>query len=124
MTDKEDIANARIEFENGFIANITASRVSFSSERKMQIFQPDACISVDFQNRKLLTGRKEETTPVNPVISTDEKTFEAADAILDEIRDFLHAIESGVKPRVTGEDGRKALEIALMITNQFNKVRL
>ena len=120
VTDKEDIANARIEFENGCIANIIASRVSFNSERKMQIVQPDACISIDFQNRKLLVARKDETTLGNP--AADEKTLEPGDAIMDEIRSFLHSIASGTPPKVTGKDGRKALEVALLITNQFNKV--
>ena len=124
LTDKEDIANVRLEFENGCAANITASRVSFESKRKMQIFQSDAYISIDFQNRKLLVARKEEITPGNPFISADEKTLEAADAIRDEIRAFLHSIASGAPPKVTGEDGRKALELALMITNQLKKAPL
>ncbi|MCL1926934.1 MAG: Gfo/Idh/MocA family oxidoreductase [Syntrophorhabdaceae bacterium] len=124
LTDKEDIANVRIEFENGCVANITASRISLKSERKMRIFQADAYISIDFQNRKLLVARKEEMTPSGPAISVDEKTLDAGDAIRDEIQSFLHSIASGVPPKVTGEDGRKALEIAIMITDQLNKAPL
>jgi len=124
LTDKEDIANARIEFENGCVANITASRISFKSERKMRIFQPDAYISIDFQNRKLLVARKEGMTPSGPSISVDAESLDAGDAIMDDIRGFLHSIVSGAPPKVTGEDGRKALEIAIMITNQLNKAPL
>ena len=124
LTDKEDIANVRIEFENGCVANITASRISLKSERKMRIFQADAYISIDFQNRKLLVARKEEMTPSGPAISVDEKTLDAGDAIRDEIQSFLRSIASGTPPKVTGEDGRKALEIAIMITNQLNKAPL
>jgi len=124
LTDKEDIANVRIEFENDCVANITASRISLKSERKMRIFQPDAYISIDFQNRKLMVARKEGMTPSGPSISANEQTFDAGDAIRDEIQAFLHSVASGTPPKVTGEDGRKALEIAIMITNQLNKVPL
>jgi predicted dehydrogenase len=60
--------------------------------------------------------------PGIPNISVEEKTFEPGDAIRDEIRSFLHSAANGVPPKVTGEDGRKALEIALMITDKFRKV--
>jgi len=124
LTDKEDIANARIEFENGCVANITASRISLKSERKMRIFQSDAYISIDFQNRKLLVARKENIAPSGPTISVDDKTLDAGDAILAEIQSFLYSVASGAPPKVTGEDGRKALELAIMITNHLNKASL
>ncbi len=124
FTDEEDIANARIEFENGCVANVTASRISLKGERKMRIFQPDAYISVDFQNHKLLVARRGEgeMMPGVPNVSVEENSFEAGDAILDEIRAFLRSVATGAPVKVPGVDGRKALEIALMINEKFKKV--
>ncbi|HEX8960834.1 MAG TPA: Gfo/Idh/MocA family oxidoreductase [Geobacteraceae bacterium] len=121
FTDGEDIANARILFENGCVANVTASRISFKSERKMRIFQPDSYISVDFQNKKLAVFRKGdgEMFPGVPNVEMSEKCFEAGDALKSEIEAFLDAIVTGRTPVVTGEDGRRALETALMINKRL-----
>jgi len=121
FTGEEDIANARIQFENGCVANITASRISLKSERKMRIFQADAYISVDFQNRKLVVVRKGEgeMMPGIPNVHVEEKSFEPGDALRDEIRAFLHSVATGTPPKVSGEDGRKALEIALQINKKL-----
>jgi predicted dehydrogenase len=124
FTGEEDIANARIEFGNGCVANVTASRISFKSERKMRIFQSDAYIIVDFQNRKLVVARRGEgeAMPGVPSVRVDEQAFEAADALLEEIRSFVRSVADGSPPKVPAEDGRAALEIALRINQQFKKV--
>jgi predicted dehydrogenase len=124
FTAEEDIANARIEFENGCIANVTASRISLKSERKMRIFQADAYISVDFENRKLLIARRGdgEMMPGVPNVRVEEESFEPGDALRDEIGSFLRCIATGAPPMVSGEDGRQALEIALTINKNFQKV--
>jgi predicted dehydrogenase len=121
FTAEEDIANARILFENGCVANVTASRISLKSERRMRIFQPDSYISVDFQNKKLAVFRKGdgEMFPGIPNVQMDEKIFEPGDALMSEIEAFLAAIVSGKPPVVTGEDGRRALETALMINKKL-----
>jgi predicted dehydrogenase len=121
FTDEEDIANARITFENGCVANVTASRISLKSERRMRVFQPDAYITVDFQNKKAAIFRKGqgEMMPGIPAIAMEEKVFEPGDALLSEIGDFLDCIRTGRTPRVTGEDGRMALETALRINNKM-----
>jgi predicted dehydrogenase len=121
FTDEEDIANARIQFENGCVANVTASRISLKSERRMRIFQPDSYISVDFQNKKLAVFRKGdgEMFPGVPNIQMDEKNFEQGDALASEIESFLTAVIKGLTPVVTGEDGRRALETALMINKKL-----
>lgn len=126
FTDEEDIANARIEFENGCVANVTASRISLKGERKMRIFQSDAYISVDFQNHKLLVARRGEgeMMPGVPNVNVEEKSFEPGDALLEEIRSFLRSVSAGVPAKITGVDGREALEIALMINDKFKKVSL
>lgn len=121
FTDEEDIANARIQFENGCVANVTASRISMKSERRMRIFQADAYISLDFQNKKVAVFRKGEGElfPGVPNISIDEKELPQGDALKSEIADFLDCITSGRQPRVSGEDGKRALEIALMINKKL-----
>jgi predicted dehydrogenase len=119
-----DIANARIEFENGCVANVTASRAGMKSERKMRVFQHDAYISVDFGNKKLGIHRKGEGEmfPGVAEIDSQEQVFEAGDALYSEIEAFLQAIKTGGDPVVSGADGSRALETALEITRLLSQV--
>lgn len=123
FTGEEDIANARIIFENGCVANVTASRISLKSERKMRIFQRDAYITLDFQNRKVLVARKGdgELFPGVPNVKVDERELAQADALKSEIESFLTAVREGGLPQVSGQDGRMALETALKINTSFNR---
>ena len=118
LTETTDIANARLEFDNGCVANVTASRVSAKVERKMRIFQQDAYISVDFQNRVLDVYRKgeKEMHPGIPEIVKHESTFENNDALKLEIIAFLDSIQNGTPVIVSGEAGRRALDTAIQIT--------
>lgn len=118
LTSEGDIANARIQFENGCVANVTASRVSMKPQRKMRIFQPDAYISIDFQDKVLSVHRKgdKEMFPGIPEITSEESIFENSDAILAETEAFLNAIRTDTPPPVTGEDGRDALKTAIQIS--------
>lgn len=118
-----DIANARIQFENGCVANVTASRVSMKSERKMRIFQHDAYVTVDFQNKKLGVHRKGdgEMYPGIAEIESHEQVFEQGDALMSEIRSFLDCIQNGKSPVVSGEDGLRALETATVISELLGK---
>ncbi len=113
-----DIANARLTFENGCVANVTASRISFKSQRKTRIFQPSSYISIDYQNKKFAVFEKGdgEMFPGVPSINRHESAFENSDALLNEIDSFLHSIHENTTPLVTGEDGLTALEIAARIT--------
>jgi predicted dehydrogenase len=113
-----DIANARIRFANGCVANTTASRVSMKQERKIRIFQDDAYLSIDLQQKILTVIRKKDTAPVeSPAqVAIDEQSFEQGDALLDEIAAFLKSIREGTPPVVTGEDGLRALQTAMQIT--------
>lgn len=121
FTEEEDIANARIQFANGCVANVTASRISLKSERKMRIFQPDAYISVDFQNKTFAVFRKGdgEMFPGVPNITKEEQSFGQTDALKSEIAAFLDAVINGKPPVVSGEDGRYALETALKIIKKL-----
>lgn len=119
LSQAVDIANARLEFENGCVANVTSSRVSMKSERKMRIFEPSAYISVDFQNRGLSIHRvgEREMFPGIPEITSEESFFDESDALKAEIIAFLKAIQEGAPVIVSGEDGQRALETAIRITD-------
>ncbi len=118
LSQDTDIANARIVFKNGCVANVTASRVSNKTDRKMRIFQNDAYLSVDFQNRELAVYRKGEGEmyPGIPNIEMHTDTFNESDALLAEITHFLSCIENHNIPKVTGLDGKRALQTAINIT--------
>ncbi len=113
-----DIANAHIVFNNRCVANVTASRVSNKSERKMRIFQNDAYFSIDFQNQELVVYRKgrSEMYPGVPNIETHKTKYDESDALLTEIDHFLAAIKNHSIPKVTGQDGKRALDIAIQIS--------
>ena len=118
-----DIANARIRFEGGCVANTTASRVSLKQERKMRIFQDDAYLSVDLQQKVLsMVGKKQDGPVESPSqVEITEQSFEQGDALLAEISSFLNAVREGTVPVVTGEDGLRALSTAIQITQLLSK---
>jgi predicted dehydrogenase len=122
ITDKPDVANARIRFKSGCIANVTASRTSLKVERKIRIFQ-DACyFSADLHQKSVSVYRKSEsnTGPLGLPISIEKLECDDGDALLLEIEAFLHAVRDGTPPVVTGEDGRQALETAMDIIAQVD----
>jgi predicted dehydrogenase len=122
LSEEVDIANARLQFENGCVANVTASRVSREAVRKIRIFQSDAYISIDYQSRKISIFRKDDggvPVPGLPNVSMEEKSFEQSDALLAEITAFIDSVRSGTAPVVTGEDGKRALELALQINGKL-----
>ena len=125
LSNDIDIANVRLEFENGCVANVTASRAGLKSERKMRLVQSDAYITIDFQNKKLGIHRKGsgEMFPGVANIDSQEQTFEQGDALLAEIKAFLHAINTDPPPVVSGTDGKRALETAMEITRLLNANR-
>ncbi len=118
LTSAVDIANARLEFENGCVANVTASRVSNKHMRKIRVFQKNNYLSIDFHARKAALHHACEGQSGDsgePVISIEEQSFQDGDALMEEIRAFVHSIREGTSPVVTGEDGKRALEVALEI---------
>ncbi len=119
LTEDTDIANARLVFKNGCVANVTASRVSMKMERKMRMFRPNSYVSIDFQNRVLTQHQrgKKEMFPGVPEIETEKTVFENGDAIQEEIKHFIQCIRTGADPLVSGEDGKRALETAIKITD-------
>ena len=113
-----DIANARIHYAGGCVANTTASRVSLKTERKLRLFQGDAYVSIDLHQKILTIVRKRppgaDTAPGQVVI--EERSYEQGDALKLEIAAFLRSIRAGGPPVVSGEDGLRALETAIRIT--------
>ncbi|MCU0976452.1 MAG: Gfo/Idh/MocA family oxidoreductase [Steroidobacteraceae bacterium] len=117
FTDEIDIANARLRFADGCVADVTASRISMKTERKLRIFQADTYLSVDLQQKVLTQVRKGAAAPAGemPQVAIDERSFDQGDALRDEIASFLEAIVTGRRPVVSGEDGLRALETAIRI---------
>ena len=123
FSSSEDIANARVKFQNGCIANLTASRISLKTERTMRIFQPGAYISVEFDNHKIRVVRKGAEGPPGdlPEVTVEEDVYDEGDDLEREIDAFLGAIIDKRPPLVSGVDGRRAVEAAIMINRSLRK---
>lgn len=119
LTDKPDIANARITFANGCIANVTASRVSVKRERKIRFFQPDAYISIDYDQKRAQIYRRPAKGASWMDIRGETVEIREGDALADEIDSFLDSVARRVDPLVSGEAGLRALEIAAMISERL-----
>jgi lipid-A-disaccharide synthase len=119
LSDFIDIANARIEFENGCVANVTASRVSLKTERKLRLFQEQGYISMDLDNKVIASYKKGEknTKTGIPHIIREEKHYNKSDALYEQILAFLDCIAHGKTPLVDGEVGKRALATAIEITH-------
>ena len=117
-----DIANARIRFANGCVANTTASRVSLKTERKLRIFEDAAYISLDLQQKilTLIRKREGELQPGQLPVIIEEANLEQGDALKSEIESFLDCIRNNKRPLVSGEDGLRALETAIRISEQVH----
>lgn len=135
ISSSPDIANARIEFENGCVANLTASRISLKNMRKSRFFQKDAYISVDFLDKKVEVVKMKDA-PDNPgafdmilqnaegekkQIYFENPEIENNNAILDELETFADAIGGDSTPVVTLNDGARALRVALKIIEKFDR---
>jgi len=121
LSGKADIANVRLEFESGCVANFTASRVSTERVRKLRFFQPRQYISLDYGRQEVLVfsvgepGEAAGTPSVNPQIKVAKPAIVAEEPLRAELRSFLEAVRTRSKPLVSFEDGRRALALALDI---------
>jgi len=122
ISPQVDIANARLEFKNGCVANVTASRISAKNQRKIRLFQSDAYVSVDFSAREISITRRDPRSECGPIpgLSFSQIHFEAEDALEAELKAFVRSVASRAAPEVSGKEGRKALHIALSIMEQIN----
>ena len=123
LTPKFDIANVRLRFENGCIANLTASRISRDRVRKIRFFQPESYVAIDFAAQELEVWRLVRPTAGVPSIEGGPVPVERAEPLARELEDFLAAVREGRDAAVTGEAGRLALELAQRITDQMVSVR-
>jgi predicted dehydrogenase len=113
LTKKVDIANARIEFENGAIANVTASRVSTSAQRKLRAFQPNQYLSIDFGAGTVQRVTSDGTwSGEDQPLEVESWTLDKGDPLRAELAAFVDAVRLSQPPPVSGEDGRLALELA------------
>ena len=115
LTTNVDIANARVRFANGCIANLTSSRVSSKRERKIRIFQANAYIAADYDQCQVRVCRRLENGSDGPTLSMEEEHVDEGDALADQIDAFLEAVARRREPEVTGWDGLRALEVAQTI---------
>jgi len=122
LTHSLDIVNARIEFENGCTANLTASRVSKEKVRKMWIFQPDGILSIDYLLQKLSFSKKAALPGKEkmPEMVTEEIPVKKIDLLETEIHSFLQSVRDRKKAWVSGWDGKRALELALQISQKID----
>lgn len=123
ITSDVDIANARIRFENGCVANVTASRAGFKTERKLRVFQRNTYASVDLHNKNLMKYSRVGDGPSFSLadISAEEQTYGESDALMTQSRAFLESVASGKPPVVSGNVGRQALETALSIAKMIER---
>ena len=125
ITDNVDIANARLEFECGCVANVTASRVSMKDERKMRLFQQDAYVAIDFANHKatIVNKKADYDEGLIPGMEIETRTFAKGDALDEELKSFIDAVRNRTRPSVTGQMGRDALKAALDVMSQIQQNR-
>jgi predicted dehydrogenase len=115
LSPSVDIANARLRFANGCIANVTASRVSLKRERKFRVFQGDAYFSIDFDKRQVRVCRREPHAGGRPSLSFEQLEVTEGDPLAAEIAAFVQAVRARETPPVTGWDGLRALEVAHVV---------
>ena len=122
-TSSIDIAHARIEFANGCVAQLAASRVSQTPTRAMKVYQDGSYIAVDYMNHELRVGSVRDglEMPSQREVIFETETLGASDVLMTEIASFVAAVRCGAEPEVTGEDGKRALEIAIEISHRINR---
>jgi predicted dehydrogenase len=128
LTQFEDIASARLTFEDGCVANMTASRVAVEPQRRIRIFQRDMYISLDYQKQQIAVFRKygenEKPAVGDPMPGINHYVLHMnreEDALTTELNDFIHCVQEAHRPVVSGEDGRRALDLAIQVTEEARK---
>ena len=116
LTDGIDIGHARIEFESGCVANITASRVSRQPMRRLRVFQRDRYVAVDTMHDSIETAHRGPGEDGEPRIEFEQRQLAKGDALMREVEAFVHAVRSGAAPTIDGRQARAALEVGLQIS--------
>ena len=121
LTPKPDIANARLKFASGCIANITASRISKDRVRKIRVFQRDAYLSVDYAAQEVERWRLVRGSGAMPAIDGGKLKIEQEEPLQRELADFVAAVRNKRAPGVTGADGLRAINLAQRVTDEINR---
>jgi predicted dehydrogenase len=116
-----DIANARIQFKSGCVANLTASRVSTNKMRRLRLFQRDNYLSIDFHARQGMICRREAGTGVRPSIVIEQLRGSEEEPLKLQLESFLAAVQTGSRPIVSGEDGAAALDLAHQVLEAIER---
>jgi predicted dehydrogenase len=124
ISDQVDIANARLEFESGCVANLTASRVSVERVRRIRIFQRDTFISLDYTQQAItvyhrIPGTSEAAVEAVPTIVKEEIPIDKAEPLRVELESFIECVRVRKRPLVSGEEGRDALKVASQIVERL-----
>jgi predicted dehydrogenase len=122
LTPKYDIANARLRFASGCIANITASRISKDRVRKLRFFQPDAYVSIDYASQEVEGARLVKRDGAKPSIQAGSIPVQRDEPLKRELADFVGAVRERRSPIVDGAAGRRALELATRIADKMESV--
>jgi predicted dehydrogenase len=121
LTPRVDIANARLRFSRGCVANITASRVSQEKVRKLRVFERDRYVSLDYQTQEAVSYRLVPTEGPRPDIRKEELAVKREEPLRRELLDFLQAVRGGSRPKVSGEEGLRALDLALRVVRAIEE---
>ena len=121
LSERVDIANARIRFKNGCLANLTASRISRERVRKLRFFQKDGLVSIDCASRQVDAWRVKRTPEAEPVIEGGAVAVPAGEPLQRELVDFTEAVRCGRRPGVDGEAGRRALALAQQVADALEQ---
>ncbi len=121
LTDDIDIGNARLEFESGCVANITASRVSRQPMRRLRVFQRDRYVAVDTMHDSIAIARRQPGTSGEPRIEFEQRHLGKGDPLMREIEAFVHAVRSNTAPAIGGEQARRALDVALRVSARMHE---
>ena len=125
VTKDIDIAHARIEFDDGCVAELAASRVSQEPARAMKVYQAGSYLTIDYMNHELQVGTVIDghEEPARREVTFETETVAGIDVLMAEILSFVGAVQSGSTPEVTGEDGKRALEVAIDVSHRINRYR-
>jgi predicted dehydrogenase len=123
ISDQVDIANARLQFESGCVANLTASRVSVERVRRIRIFQRDTFISLDYSQQEIAVYHRipaaDSSAETPPTIVKEEIPIDKAEPLRVELESFIECVQTRKRPLVSGEDGRDALKVASQIMEKL-----
>jgi predicted dehydrogenase len=123
ISDQVDIANARLQFESGCVANLTASRVSVERVRRVRIFQRDTFISLDYSQQEIAVYHRipaaDSDAEAPPTIVKEEIPIDKAEPLRVELESFIECVRTRKRPLVSGEDGRDALKVASQIMEKL-----